>query len=159
MAQLTGDEAALWTAWKQASERVRALVAADILAATGLSDPDFGVLTRVVEIGDGSLRQSELAQSLGWHRSRLSHHLSRMEQRGLITRQALAEGGVEIRVTDTGRAGVAEARPIHAAAVREHLLRPLDPSQRETLSDALARLSQHAAAASTGRAAASTLAP
>src|SRR5271155_3995529 len=101
----------LWTSWKRASEGVRARVAADVLAATGLSDPDFGVLTRVVEIGDGSLRQSELAQSLGWHRSRLSHHLSRMEQRGLITRQALAEGGVEIRVTDTGRAGVAEARP------------------------------------------------
>ena len=145
MPQLTRDEAALWTAWKQASEGVRARVAADILAATGLSDPDFGVLTRVIEIGGGALRQRELAQSLGWHRSRVSHHLTRMEQRGLITRRALPEGGVEIRVTDTGRAGVAEARPIHAAAVREHLLRPLEPSQRKALSVALARLNQHAA--------------
>jgi DNA-binding MarR family transcriptional regulator len=145
MPHLAGEEAALWTAWKQASEGVRARVAADILAATGLSDPDFGVLTRVVEIGHGTLRQSELAQSLGWHRSRLSHHLTRMEQRGLITRRALTEGGVEICVTDTGRAGVAEARPIHAAAVRDHLLRPLEPSQRKALSVVLARLNQHTA--------------
>jgi len=155
MPPLTGDEAALWTAWKQASEGVRARVAADILAATGLSDPDFGVLTRVVEIGRGALRQSELTQSLGWHRSRVSHQLTRMEQRGLITRRALPEGGVEIRVTDTGRARVAEARPVHAAAVREHLLRPLEPAQRKALRVTLARLNQEATGADTGRAAAS----
>lgn len=62
----------LWAAWKGASEAVRAAVGADITAATGLSDPDFGVLTRLTDLGDGTLRQSELAKSMGWHRSRLS---------------------------------------------------------------------------------------
>jgi DNA-binding MarR family transcriptional regulator len=137
---LTDDEMALWTAWKLASEAVRAGVVADIQESTGLSEPDFGVLTRVVELGGGHLRQSQLADSMGWHRSRLSHHLSRMEQRGLITRQDAAEGGVDVLVTDTGRDTVAVARPIHAEAVRRHLLEPLAPEQLESLRALLPKL-------------------
>jgi len=133
VAALTDDEMALWTAWKAASDAVRAGVVAEIQEATGLSDPDFGVLTRVVELGGGRLRQNQLADSMGWHRSRLSHHLSRMEQRGLITRQDAAEGGVEVSITETGRDAVAVARPIHADAVRRHLLEPLAPEQLQAL--------------------------
>src|SRR5580704_15829308 len=93
MTRLSRDEMALWHAWKQASETVRARVAADIATQTGLSDPDFGVLTRVAEDGGGRMRQNQLAASMGYHRSRLSHHLSRMRERGLIATEA-AGGGV-----------------------------------------------------------------
>jgi DNA-binding MarR family transcriptional regulator len=144
-APLTNDELALWTEWKMTSEAVRARVAADIQEGTGLSDPDFGVLTRVVELGGGRLRQNQLADSMGWHRSRLSHHLSRMEQRGLITRQDAAEGGVAVLVTDAGRDAVTVARPIHADAVRRHLLEPLAPEQFEALRVILLTLAAEAA--------------
>ncbi|WP_416069849.1 MarR family transcriptional regulator [Streptomyces sp. AK02-01A] len=83
--------------------------------------PDFGVLTRVVETGGGRLRQSRLAELMGVHRSRLSHHLTRMEERGLITRER-AVGGVDVVVTDDGRRATERARPVHAAAVRRHLV-------------------------------------
>ena len=89
-----------------------------------LSDPDFGVLTRVVELGGGRMRQNQLAESMGCHRSRLSHHLSRMEQRGLVTREP-ADGGVDVIATASGAEAAAAARPVHAAAVRRHLLEPL----------------------------------
>ena len=72
MEQLDAEEMALWHAFKNVSESVRAKVAADIAASTGLSDPDFGILTRIVELGDGRLRQNQLAESTGFHRSRLS---------------------------------------------------------------------------------------
>jgi DNA-binding MarR family transcriptional regulator len=123
-AGLTTEELRLWHAWKAAAEAVRTRVAADITSATGLSDPDFGVLTRVADSADGRMRQNLLAESMGYHRSRLSHHLTRMEERGLVTREP-ASGGVEVVITDTGRAAVAQARPVHASAVRQYLTGPL----------------------------------
>ena len=123
---LLDEEMALWHAWKRATETVRTRVAADIAAETGLSDPDFGVLTRVAEIGGGRMRQNQLAESMGFHRSRLSHHLARMRERGLIAIEPAGGNGVDVIVTDQGAALVAKARPVHAAAVRRHLLQPLD---------------------------------
>jgi DNA-binding MarR family transcriptional regulator len=141
VARLSKDELALWSAWKHAAEAVRGRVADDIAAATGLSDPDFGVLTRVVEDGGGTMRQNALAESMGYHRSRLSHHLSRMEARGLITRRQSGDG-VEVVVTDAGRAAVARARPVHAAAVRQHLTARLTETQYRALLAILDRLNQ-----------------
>jgi DNA-binding MarR family transcriptional regulator len=137
--QLGSDEMALWHAWKRAAESVRGRVAADVTAATGLSDPDFGVLTRVVEVGGGRMRQNELADSMGFHRSRLSHHLSRMRERGLITTEP-SGNGVEVIATELGHDLVGQARPVHAAAVRRHLIGPLDGLDRENFRLALERL-------------------
>jgi DNA-binding MarR family transcriptional regulator len=127
---------ALWRAWKLASETVRTQIAADIASGTGLSDPDFGVLTRVVELGGGRLRQNVLAELMGYHRSRLSHHLSRMEERGLITREPSGDG-VDVVATQAGIEAVEVARPIHAAAVRRHLVEPLSEVERTRLLKAL----------------------
>lgn len=145
MDPLTPDELELWHAWKLATESVRRSVAADIMAATGLSDPDFGVLTRVVELGGGRMRQNQLAESMGYHRSRLSHQLSRMADRGLVTREPASEGGgVDVIATADGAAAVAVARPAHAAAVRRHLLEPLAGGDQAAFRAALDRLAADA---------------
>jgi DNA-binding MarR family transcriptional regulator len=142
---LDAGELSLWHAWKLAADSVRARIAADITAAVGLSDADFGVLTRVAELGGGCMRQNALAESMGWHRSRLSHQLTRMEQRGLLTRHGVG-GGVEVRLTDTGRDRAQAARPVHAEAVRRHLIDRLDPSQRRELLLALDALTAQGSA-------------
>jgi len=139
MALLSKNEASLWRSWKRASELVRARIVEEISAETGLSDPDFGVLTRVVEDGGGAMRQNQLAESMGYHRSRLSHHLTRMEERGLVTRRQSGDG-VEVVVTDEGRELVALARPIHAAAVRRYLLEPLATEEQRALGVVLDKL-------------------
>jgi DNA-binding MarR family transcriptional regulator len=130
---------ALWHTWKRAAESVRARVAADITAETGLSDPDFAVLTRVVEAGGGRMRQNQLAESMGIHRSRLSHHLSRMRERGLIATEP-AGNGVDVIATEQGHILVKRARPVHAAAVRRHLIGPLDGLDLDNFRLALERL-------------------
>lgn len=135
MNELADGEQALWHAWKLASERIRARVTEDINAAVGLSDADFGVLTRVDDSG-GRMRQNALAESMGWHRSRLSHQLGRMAQRGLLTRGAV-DGGVEVRLTDEGAEQIRRARPVHAAAVRRHLLDRLTSIQQQRLTQLL----------------------
>lgn len=135
---LDEQELALWHAFKRAGEVVRTAVAEDITRATGLSDPDYGILTRLDDAG-GRLRQHELAASMGWHRSRLSHQLTRMSERGLVARTEVG-GGVEVAVTEAGAERAAAARPVHAAAVRAHLLDRLPDDGRARLAALLADL-------------------
>ncbi|SNT60508.1 DNA-binding transcriptional regulator, MarR family [Streptosporangium subroseum] len=135
---LDEDEIALWHAFKRAAETVRARVAAEITRETGLSDADFGIVTRLDDAG-GRMRQNELAASMGWHRSRLSHQLTRMIDRDLV-RRLDADGKVTVEITDTGRAAAARARPVHAAAVREKLIALIPPDQRDRLIEILRTL-------------------
>ena len=58
---------------------------ASLLAqATGLSGPEFGVLSRLAALGKGEMRQQALASVMAWDKSRLSHQLTRMQERALI---------------------------------------------------------------------------
>src|SRR6478609_3738656 len=139
---LTGRDADLWDAWIAATDAL-AQVAADVARETGVSEPDLLVLTRLRDLGDGRLRQSQLAAATGWHRSRLSHHLRRMEERGLVTR-AEAPGGVDVSTTTMGRAALTRARPVHADAVRRHLVELLPARDRERLLAMLHRITDAA---------------
>jgi len=94
------------------------------------------VATRLVELGDGSLRQNELAAAIQWHRSRLSHQLSRMEQRGLVERTPMTNG-MTVTITQHGRNAVAVARPLHAAAVRRHLIDQIPAALRDQFRELL----------------------
>ena len=132
-------DAVLWHAWKHATEAVRKRVGADITAATGLSDGDFGIVTRIADAPGRSLRQNQLASSMGWQRSRLSRHLSRMQERGLVERSP-AEGGVTVMLTDEGVRAVVAARPVHARAIHEHLAGRLSEVERGQLVSLVAKL-------------------
>ncbi|GAA1781379.1 MarR family winged helix-turn-helix transcriptional regulator [Nocardioides hankookensis] len=138
MEPLTDADAELWDAWLAASEAL-SQVSADVAAATGLSEPDVTVLTRLQDANGARLRQSDLAAATGWHRSRLSHHLRRMAERGLVNRTEVP-GGVEVRLTTMGRAAAARARPVHADAVRRHLVQALPARDRQRLLSILTRL-------------------
>jgi DNA-binding MarR family transcriptional regulator len=142
MTELLGaEEQRLWHAWKAAAERVRQRVGDDVKAGTGLSDPDFGILTRLVEIGEGALRQNDLAASMRWHRSRLSHQLTRMEERGLLRRVGV-DGGVLVQVTEKGADLAGMARPIHAGAVRRHLVDHIEDRGHTALTHLLEQLAE-----------------
>jgi DNA-binding MarR family transcriptional regulator len=139
--RLSTDEMRLWHAWKVMGELVRARIVQEITSSTGLSDPDYGVLSRLDEIGNGQLRQQTLAESMHWSKSRLSHHLTRMQERGLVVRQPSEnEAGILIVITPIGREALNRARPVHAQAVRRHLLDRLTPDELETLNAIAARL-------------------
>lgn len=133
MTGLSDDDRALWEAWKRATDGVRARINADVAGETGLSEIDVSVLTLILDEAGGAMRQHELASRMGWHRSRLSHHLTRMQERGLVTRTPTSPGGVELRTTTMGRAALHKARPVHAAAVRRHLVDGVPPRDRERL--------------------------
>ena len=144
-----GDDLDLWLTWKRAHEVVRAQVVEDVVAETGLSDPDVAILIRL-DYADGALRQGRLAEKLGWDRSRLSHQLTRMEARALLTRTRVP-GGVEVALSAAGRKLAAAARPICQAAVRRHLVDVLPAGQLEVLRSILDRLAGNPVAAEASR--------
>lgn len=77
--ELNEEEMRIWHMWKGSFQTIFGRIVKDMADHSGLSEGDFGVLDRLVLFGDGSLRQQELADSMDWDKSRLSHHLKRME--------------------------------------------------------------------------------
>jgi DNA-binding MarR family transcriptional regulator len=130
---LSSQELRIWHAFKLMGEDVMERVGRDIAGATGLSGPDFGVLSRLADLGKGEMRQQTLAESLGWDKSRLSHHLTRMQHRQLIQRREADTRVVLVVLTKQGRAKLDAARPVHAESVRRNLLSRLSEQQIETI--------------------------
>ena len=73
------------------------------------------------------LRVGDLAAQIGWERSRLSHQLRRMEERGLTERRASTEDGrtTNVVLTARGRQAIAYAAPGHVDLVRSLFFDPL----------------------------------
>jgi DNA-binding MarR family transcriptional regulator len=102
---------------------------------TGLSDADYAVLVHLSEAPDERLRIFELVAALQWEKSRLSHQLRRMEQRGLVERTGCETDGrgAFASLTGEGRSAIAAAAPLHVAEVRRHFADPLRTDQLEAL--------------------------
>ncbi len=83
------EEMQLWYTWKYSYKTIFDNVIREVSEQTGLSEGDFGILDRLDLHGDGQLRQQDLAKSMNWDKSRLSHHLTRMEKRNLLIRDPL----------------------------------------------------------------------
>ncbi|AIQ36394.1 MarR family winged helix-turn-helix transcriptional regulator [Paenibacillus sp. FSL R5-0345] len=128
------DEMRIWNMWKGSFKRIFGRVVKELSERTGLSEGDFGILDRLIQFGDGKLRQQELADSMNWDKSRLSHHLTRMEKRGLVKRGPLdADRGVQVIITSAGKAALDEALPIVSMAIRKYFLDQLTDQDIESI--------------------------
>ncbi|MBM6996602.1 MarR family transcriptional regulator [Paenibacillus sp. DXFW5] len=124
--ELTEEEMRIWNLWKGSFKRIFGHVIKDLTEQTGLSEGDYGILDRLDLLGEGSLRQQELADSMDWDKSRLSHHLTRMEKRGLVERKPLdTDRGVQVLLTAAGRSALEDARPVVSQGIRKYFLDPL----------------------------------
>lgn len=114
-------------AWR-GYRRMRALLdlelGRDLLRESGLSDADYDVLSNLSEATDHRLRLSQLAGWMLWSKSRLSHHITRMQQRGLVSREECEDDGrgSVIALTSAGLRAIEEAAPGHVASVRRNLI-------------------------------------
>ncbi len=110
----------------------------DLMRDSGLSEPDYDVLSNLSEAPGQRMRLTELAAWMLWSKSRLSHHITRMQQRGLVDREECpgdARGSVLV-LTPAGLAAIREAAPRHVASVRKHMIDLLTPDELAAL-DAL----------------------
>ena len=111
----------LWRCWVALNSQLPAALHRQLQADAELSLQDFEVLVHLTDTADGRVRVSDLAGCMGWERSRLSHHVKRMEGRGLVQRQECFEDGrgAFVTLTPTGREAIEHAAPGHARTVRE----------------------------------------
>ena len=116
-----------------------------LYADSGLSGSEYPVLVTLHELGDATIRPTELAERIGWEQSRLSHHLARIERRGLVERRrhAADNRGSEVFITDEGRAVFLAAARGHSRTVRTDFTDVLSRPQLEALADAMETLAAH----------------
>ena len=138
---LTDDEQVAWRGLITGSRRLFDRLDAD-LKAHGLNHDDYGLLVALSEAPDDRLRMSDLAEVAVESRSRLTHHVSRLEARGLVARATCPTDrrGSFAELTPEGRAMVEAVAPHHVEGVRRYLLDHLSPAELRTIGAAFARV-------------------
>lgn len=121
---LNPREARAWRGYRRMRALLDLQLARDLARETGLSEADYDVLSTLSETDGHRVRLTELAAHMLWSKSRLSHHITRMQQRGLVTRQECPDDarGSVIALTQDGLKAIEEAAPGHVAAVRRHMV-------------------------------------
>ena len=145
---LDAREAAAWQGLQLMQLRLDAELARQLAADSSLSLPDYLVLVALTGHPDGRLRAFELAHTLGWDKTRLSHHVKRMLDRDLIEKQPCPQDrrGYFVAVTDHGRNEITAAAPGHLVAVRSLFLDHVSVDELDVLSQVAARVLERMAA-------------
>ena len=124
-----------WRGYRRMRTLLDARILRDLAGEAGLSGPDYDVLSHVSESPGRRARLGELAERMAWSKSRLSHHLTRMERRGLVTRQDCPSDGrgAFVVLTEAGFRVIQAAAPGHVASVRRHFIDLLSRDQLDVL--------------------------
>jgi DNA-binding MarR family transcriptional regulator len=145
---LDPEDQTVWRQFLRANVELQRCLTRDLQSHDGLSGADYGVLVHLSEAPERRLRVYQLAECIEWEKSRLSHHLARMAQRGLIRREGCPTDsrGAYVALTDAGSAAVVAAAPRHVALVRRVFVEALSPEQRTALGEVTAAILQAVAA-------------
>lgn len=116
---LTEDEQRAWRNYLTMTSRLQAAMNRQLQRDCGLSLAEYEVLVALDE--RAGCRISELGERLGWEQSRLSHQLTRMRRRDLVTRSGSSDDrrAATVDLTPAGRQALDTAAPGHAELVRE----------------------------------------
>jgi len=128
-------EATAWRRLRQLGGPLNAVLNRQLTKDSGLSMADYEVLVVLSEAPDLRLRARELGRAIGWEKSRLSHHIGRMERRGLVSREGCATDGrgAWVLMTAVGKDAIQTAAPGHVNAVRHYVIDALTPEQLDQL--------------------------
>jgi len=142
--RMTSAELATWRALLDTTGGLRRVVGAE-LQETSLSPADYQVLLALTEAQGERMRSSQLARTIDWERSRLSHQLGRMERRQLIQREDCASDsrGAEVSLTAEGARVFRRATAPHMRSIKRHFADALTPDQFTALADILRSLQNH----------------
>ena len=139
---LTAQEEHLWRGWLKLNTDLATTLQRELQQDVGLSMPDFEVLVHLTDNPEGRVRVTDLAGLLQWERSRVSHHVTRMEGRGLVARVECSEDGrgAFVVITPQGRAAIEEAAPGHVRAVRRLMFDALSEEETAALAAVIDKL-------------------
>ncbi|WP_328827318.1 MarR family winged helix-turn-helix transcriptional regulator [Streptomyces sp. NBC_00252] len=139
---LTPDQSEVWAKYRRLRRELQRAQDQQLQRDSGLSAADYALLAPLSESAGGVLRARELGAEVDWERSRLSHQISRMEKRGLVTREPCADDarGSMVRLTGKGREAIEAAAPTHVDTVRRLFFDPLTSDEVRLFGDFLDRI-------------------
>jgi DNA-binding MarR family transcriptional regulator len=151
---LTAEEQRVWRRWLTLNAQLSATLQRELQDDAGLSTQDYEVLVHLTDNPEGRMRVTDLARLMQWERSRVSHHVTRMERRRLVQRVECAEDGrgAFVVITPQGRAAIEQAAPGHVNTVRRLVFDVLSPEEVDSfgaiIDKALAQLDNQPASPS-----------
>lgn len=136
---LTPSQGRTWLNYMSVYHRLEFEMNRQLQAECGLSLADYTVMNALSAAPGRRLRLSLLATTIGWERSRVSHHLQRMAGRGLVERvQSDTDGrATDALLTDAGMKTLRTAAPKHVAWIRKLVFSDLDDDRVVELGDLL----------------------
>jgi DNA-binding MarR family transcriptional regulator len=134
---LSEEEQRTWRLFLQACESVFSAADAQLVRDSGLPHGYYEILVHLSEAPGRALRMTQLARASTYSKSRLSHAVARLEERGWVQRRDCATDrrGQIAQLTDAGFAALAAAAPGHVAQVRRSLMDVLTPGQVKQLAE------------------------
>jgi DNA-binding MarR family transcriptional regulator len=132
---LSDDEQRTWRRFGAVVTLLPAALESQLQRDAGLTHFGYWVLAMLSEAPSRSLRMSELALAANGSQSRLSHLISRLEERGWVRRERVGEDGrgyVAV-LTDAGHDKVVVTAPGHVEEVRQLVFDVLTADQVEAL--------------------------
>lgn len=138
----TATQLQIWRDFIETAALLQSEFAGRLQSESGLSAGDYAVLLSLSEAQGQRLRSSELATRIDWERSRLSHHLARMERRDLVRREDCATDsrGAEVVLTGEGRDAFRRASAPHLRAIHDIFVEALTPQQLQAAGEIAAAL-------------------
>jgi len=142
---LSPSELQAWLTFMRVQMRMNYEMNHDLQSGSDLSLADYHVLNALTDAPGGRLQVSDLAALIGWERSRVSHQLRRLCERGLAERVPSDYDGraTDALLTKAGRKAISEAAPGHVALVRRLFFDPLPEELRAALTAALEHIHVH----------------
>lgn len=139
---LSEQEQRTWRLFVQACESVFAATDAQLIRDSGLPHGYYEILVHLSEAPGRALRMTQLARASTYSKSRLSHAVARLEERGWVQRRDCPTDrrGQIAQLTDEGFAALAAAAPGHVEQVRRSLIDVLTPEQMEQLHEITAAI-------------------
>jgi DNA-binding MarR family transcriptional regulator len=149
-APLTHRELRAWRGLLRAHALMVKHLDAELEATHGLALTSYEVLLHLNESDGGKMRMCDVAESVLLSRSGLTRLVDRLERDGLVERVSCPDDarGAYARLTDAGRAKLAEASATHLAGIRAHFLGRVDESQLDVLGETFDAVAPSGGAAS-----------
>jgi DNA-binding MarR family transcriptional regulator len=132
---LDADEQHTWRAFLGATHLLFDRLDRELQRDAGIPHAYYEILVWLSEAPERSLRMSDLARRTRSSRSRLSHAVARLEERGWVSRRDCTtdKRGQIAALTDDGYTALRAAAPGHVQGVRSHLFDALNPEQMRQL--------------------------
>lgn len=145
MRWLTPEQMLAWRSFLDAHQLLMTRLDRELRTESTLGLTEYTILVRLSESEDRTLRMATLAADTGVSRSRLTHIVARLEDRGIVEREKTDEDrrGVRCKLTDDGFRLLADTAPVHVTGVRTHLIDLLDDEEIDVMAGIFSKVLTH----------------